>query len=374
MVTSSPAESSTLVFFVPGIMGSSLIIRQNPSSDHDKEIWGEDLLCNIRTLREKPGLLAIQENKPVDAVKVIERFNNFTADWANIYGSLFDFLITPTGEKGLGLISENLGSSKHPEPNFFPFAYDWRKDNQESANFLADFIKEKDKNGDRRLRFIVHSMGGIVTRLMLLDNPDIAQRTDLLFQIASPLLGSAKAYSILKQGLKFNDNFILDWVYNMLQPSKKRAEFCQSIMTFPSIYQLLPPPEIKSLCDRNGKLYSALDDSIWPTNVREYLENARNVHQRLKQSQYLDQNQINIRCVYSMSHLTPTLYLVEPMANFNVITQVPSNMYGDNTVTFESAIAYSISSPENQIDSNPCDHMGLCRNETVYNILRMEFN
>ncbi|MEA5534564.1 lipase/acyltransferase domain-containing protein [Crocosphaera sp. XPORK-15E] len=346
-------------------MGSSLTIRNDPPQPWDKEIWGENLGININTISNNPSLLTIQDNKQVEAVKVIKRFKYIPKDLGNVYGSLCDFLVQPISEGGLGLQSD---------VNFFPFAYDWRKDNEESAKKLADFIKNKDQNGNSRFRFIVHSMGGIVTRLMLLDNPKIAERTELLFQIASPLLGSAKAYCTLKKRPEFNP--IFDLICQTLGNWDKVAQFRTSIMGFPSVYQLLPPPEIKSLCDRQGNLYSALDDSVWQKHFREYVQQARDVHQRLKQSQELN-TRIRTRCIGSGRYPTPKRYVIDPEQDFNLIMRlrrVPLSADGDDTVTFSSAIAYSVYEPENLIDTEPCKHMTICHNQEVYNMLKMEWN
>jgi hypothetical protein len=356
--------------------------NQNPSLRRDREIWGENLGINISILRQNPSLLAIQDHKIVDAVKVIERFNHIPQDWGNVYGSLGDFLTRTTAEGGLGLISE-----KHQNPNFFPFAYDWRQDNQESAIRLAEFIQDKDKSRDSRFRFIVHSMGGIVTRLMLLNNPDIVKRTDLLFQIASPLSGSVKAYYTLKKRPQFNP--IFDFLCQKLQNGDKVAQLRTAIMGFPSIYQLLPPPEIQCLFDRKGNLYSALEDSIWQGHFRNYVRTAREVHIQLRKSESLN-TQIRVRCIGSAKYPTPKRYLIDRLQDSNLIDheinlimrirdimglrRIPLSADGDDTVTFSSAIAYSVHKPENEIDSEPANHITICDNEQVHNLIKTEWN
>lgn len=46
--------------------------------------------------------------------------------------------------------------------NVQPFAYDWRRDLDESADVLAQFIRER--FGDRPVHLVAHSMGGLVSR------------------------------------------------------------------------------------------------------------------------------------------------------------------------------------------------------------------
>lgn len=95
------------------------------------------------------------------------------------------------------------------EDDFFPFAYNWLTDNQVTANKLAEFIREKDQTGNYLYCLIAHSMGGIVSRLMLANpnNRDLAEKTKLLFQIATPVRGSAKAYYALKRYPNFAPSF-----------------------------------------------------------------------------------------------------------------------------------------------------------------------
>jgi pimeloyl-ACP methyl ester carboxylesterase len=158
-----------------------------------------------------------------------------------------------TNRRGLNLVERE---------TFFPFAYDWRADNRSSADDLAHFIRSSPAINGKRLRFIAHSMGGIVARLLLHEHKDLQSRTDILFQIASPIGGSAAAFAALKG--KPELTFFLRLLL-FLNP-KCKTDLDKTIITFPSLYQLLPAPDktvIAKLSPSGISAGHACDLSIW---------------------------------------------------------------------------------------------------------------
>jgi pimeloyl-ACP methyl ester carboxylesterase len=85
------------------------------------------------------------------------------------------------------------------KPLLFVFAYDWRLDNAGSATELARLI---DCVGtiyqDRRVNIVTHSMGGLVARRYILDNPKHNVRK--LITVAAPWAGAPKALSVMESG------------------------------------------------------------------------------------------------------------------------------------------------------------------------------
>jgi len=228
------------------------------------------------------------------------------------------------------------------EDSFFPFAYNWLADNQITANKLAEFIREKDPNGDYRYCLIAHSMGGIVSRLMLANpnNRDLAEKTKLLFQIATPVRGSAKAYYALKRYPILHPVFDQGWQFR--QNPQHRADLSKALQSCYSLYQLLPSQEINSLYDEHGNFYASLDPNIWHEDQRKYVDAAIKVHQKLAN---FDQsisslNRLKIRCFFSDQHSTPLLYKVDSLTNYDLSEDKPKlSVFGDDTVTCASAIA-----------------------------------
>jgi hypothetical protein len=135
----------------------------------------------------------------------------------------------------------------------FQFAYDWRRDNVESARALADFIAEKRalvqreyarrygaENADVRFDIVAHSMGGLVTRWLLQygaqDLPEGgglpaptwegARFVDRVILVGTPNAGSAEALLELVNG----------WHVAPLLPFYPAA----LVGTVPATYQLLP--------------------------------------------------------------------------------------------------------------------------------------
>ena len=112
--------------------------------------------------------------------------------------------------------------------NFFPFPYDWRRDNRASALQLKAFIdrqlpKWRTHSGakDAKVILIAHSMGGLVSRYYL-EALGGWRACRLLLTIATPHRGSLDAVDTLANGIKFF-------------PSLTRVT-----RELTSIYQLLP--------------------------------------------------------------------------------------------------------------------------------------
>jgi hypothetical protein len=179
-------------------------------------------------------------------------------------------------DEALGLAGEVDYGDKHF--TCFQFAYDWRRDNIESARLLRDFILEKREyvraeymkhfgvdNPNIRFDIATHSMGGLVTRYFLMyggqDLPEDGSLPELTWEgaalvervilIGTPNAGSALAFRDLVQGTQ-------------LAPLLPR--YSPALLgTFPSLYQLLPRPRHKSvLWDRDpDRPVDILDPDVW---------------------------------------------------------------------------------------------------------------
>ena len=57
---------------------------------------------------------------------------------------------------------------------FYPFSYDWRRDNAETAATFAEFLADVSrKHGGAKAEVVSHSMGGLVTLAVLNDHPEL---------------------------------------------------------------------------------------------------------------------------------------------------------------------------------------------------------
>ncbi len=161
----------------------------------------------------------------------------------------------------------------------FQFAYDWRRDNVESAQQLAAFIAEKRAavqheyarrfgiaNADVRFDIVAHSMGGLVTRYFLRYGgqdlpadgalPELswegARSVERVILVGTPNAGSAEALLELVNG----------WQVAPLLPFYPAA----LVGTFPATYQLLPRSRHRAALwdgDPARPVEDLLDPALW---------------------------------------------------------------------------------------------------------------
>lgn len=147
------------IVFVPGIVGSVL-------SDSDGEIvWGN--LASLRGSRfERLNLLP--ENGEAERLVASDILRAiplvFGAFEIGLYGDLVEFLTGEEGRLASRAVSGQVGEYVEGE-TLFVFPYDWRRSNFANARALNDFIEDNIPSGEYDL--IAHSMGGLVTRIML---------------------------------------------------------------------------------------------------------------------------------------------------------------------------------------------------------------
>ncbi len=346
-------KQSTLSFFVPGIMGSTLLRTGigNYGQPIDDEVWGKDMHKNISYLGTNAAVLAASDIVPGEVLSEVVVRPCLTEV---VYGDLLDFCID---DKGLALKDKD---------NFYTFPYDWRADNRETAQKLASFIRYVDPNKDSSIRIIAHSMGGIVSRLMLLSETDIAERTSLLVQIASPIKGSANSYYSLKERPVFNHllDLLLIRIPQSVRPTR-RATLLSVLQGFPSIYQLLPPPEMMTIHNQMGDQYPALDINMWPTHLRDHVAAAIDVHQELAKPLIS-----TVKCVYSNKYKTDMSYVVDGQGN---IISKGQRVAGDGSVSCSSAIAYTNPAERYLNEGSNSKHIKLCSSDTLFTLLKEEF-
>ncbi|MEI9999530.1 MAG: alpha/beta fold hydrolase [Verrucomicrobiota bacterium] len=155
-----------------------------------------------------------------------------------------------------GLTEEQDAPGFHPytkEADFFTFAYDWRQDLATVTapaleKALEDYARiHAAKTGipapETKFVIIGHSMGGLVARTFLSENPQWAPRIAAMYLVGTPNLGSVKAIRTLvvgPGGLKENAINFPESLLNLL-PSNVDANLTKLVaITRPSIYELLP--------------------------------------------------------------------------------------------------------------------------------------
>jgi len=158
---------------------------------------------------------------------------------------------------------------------FYVFAYDWRRDNVETARELVrriDALKLKLNRPDLRFNVVAHSMGGLVARYAAMygdaDLPAVASAPqptwagagviNNIFMFGTPNEGSAEAFVTLLDGFSVTDG-LRRRVHLLNKLSREDA------LTAPSIYQLMPHGRQARFLDENLQLRGVdlYDPATW---------------------------------------------------------------------------------------------------------------
>jgi pimeloyl-ACP methyl ester carboxylesterase len=150
--------------------------------------------------------------------------------------------------------------------SYFVYAYDWRRDNVESARELIrriESLKNKLKARDLKFNVISHSMGGLIARYAAMyGDADIpagrpkpnwagGRHFDRIFLLGTPNEGSVSALDALLNGVDYIAGINLPWVQNLSR---------YDLFTLPSLYQLLP---------QEGS-FRAYDENLEPISLDIY--------------------------------------------------------------------------------------------------------
>lgn len=140
------------------------------------------------------------------------------------------------------------------------FPYQWRQDNQLTAQQLADTItRTKLDCGCPKVDLVAHSMGGLVARSYI-EGDGYRGDVGKLIEIATPNRGSPEAYYMWEGGEFYNDNTVASYLQNAVIQAVMRIEAAlKHYLSFidylrlrvPSVGQLLPD-------------YSYLTERIYP--------------------------------------------------------------------------------------------------------------
>lgn len=150
------------VIFIPGIMGSRLV-----NSDTGESVWVNIRRSKVDDLRlpmsaniaaNKDKLVA---NQIVEKIKILKFFPQIS-----VYEGGIQYLETQGYKRG-DWENPNLDGALGDRDTYYLFAYDWRRDNVESAEKLLrqiDALRKKLGKPDLKFDVVAHSMGGLVAR------------------------------------------------------------------------------------------------------------------------------------------------------------------------------------------------------------------
>jgi PKD repeat protein/pimeloyl-ACP methyl ester carboxylesterase len=242
---------------IPGVMGSRLKVDELINNDRWLSLFNAIFLAS----RMKDLILsAALTGKALEAYDVFDAVKSPTGSVISDSGlALLTHLQRQLGyrkyeikgQKSLYLDQEPNLDSLEKMPDLFVFPYDWRQNNADSAALLkkyAELIREYHPDGDK-VDIIAHSMGGLVARRFILENPD---RVDRLITICSPLLGATKAVAAKRLG-DFDDmalNLTIE------QPTMKRIArhnpALDQLMPSKALFDLGLRPVLESGWDANN--------------------------------------------------------------------------------------------------------------------------
>jgi pimeloyl-ACP methyl ester carboxylesterase len=246
------------IIIIPGVTGSELVNRTT-----GEKLW-PDLFPEDKEAMALPiSSTTLSENRDdVVASRVIEsaRLIKIMPE-IGVYGALLKALENQGGYRRGDIDAPQLDGDRD---TYYLFAYDWRRDNVESARKLAEKIaeiKQRTNRPDLRFDIIAHSMGGLIARYFAMygdadvlgdrqPRPDWrgAQSLRSLVLFATPNAGSMDALRSLIYG------------YSITEANKPRINPFKglgrvTIFTAPSVYQILPRRE-------SARFYDAKLDTI----------------------------------------------------------------------------------------------------------------
>ncbi|MDD4840052.1 MAG: hypothetical protein PHE93_05255 [Clostridia bacterium] len=142
------------------------------------------------------------------------------------------------------------------------FNYDWRLDNRDNADALETFINE---NGYEEITILAHSMGGDVASIYLAKSEENRKKVNCFTTYDTPYFGAVMALEVLENMEGMVDSVLetvagidivssyLDSLYPGCQPGFGMTQLRNVLMedfipllNIPSLYQLLPSPELLS--------------------------------------------------------------------------------------------------------------------------------
>jgi pimeloyl-ACP methyl ester carboxylesterase/tetratricopeptide (TPR) repeat protein len=159
-----------------------------------------------------------------------------------------------------------------------PFAYDWRRSILDAASELAGAVDERLQNCDRPVRIIAHSMGGLVTRGMIAQHPEVWERMRARQGSRVLMLGTPNSGSYSIPRLLANQHRMIKWLARA--DYRNNAYRLLAIMSeFPGVLELMPVTEDgrffkNSTWSQFTRILGREDDQPWQHPTSEALGRA----------------------------------------------------------------------------------------------------
>ena len=263
-----PLHADVLVF-VPAYEGSQLFDDNLEEANDPTCVWG-----NLNVFFCSKLYFSLRMPNPLEARTMR------SVGPVDIYGRFISTL-TKIQPQSPGFAPYTQGA------DFFVFNYDWRQDMILSAAALARALERYAAIHARctgipasQTRFIIvtHSMGGLVARTLLGEEPQWASRIAEMYLVGSPNTGSVKAIRTVVYGpdsLKGKATGFPGVLLNLLPTNVDQNVTKLTGITRPSLYELLPfgdPHWTSEVTGQDPRRMSADDllrasswEPYWPT-------------------------------------------------------------------------------------------------------------
>jgi pimeloyl-ACP methyl ester carboxylesterase len=251
------------VIVVPGILGSRLVNRKT-----GEVVWPTAFRSETDGLGLpiSPDLAANRDDLVPERIIETAKLLKYGPE-VYVYHELLKALRTYGGYRDGDW---NNPGADGDHDTLYIFAYDWRRDNVESARELIhkiEALKQKLHRPDLRFNIVAHSMGGLVARyaarygdadLPADDEAPVitwagARDINKIFMFGTPNEGSMDALATLLDGYSVNEG-----LRPHIRLFKKISR--EDLVTAPAIFQLLP----------HGGAARFLDANLAPLNVDLY--------------------------------------------------------------------------------------------------------
>jgi len=232
------------VVFLPGVMGSLLASIRGINSS----LW----ISPSVFLRGRANLLELNHDGTGDRYPQVE--------------------VVPVGIEQTNYVKLLLTLSK--ETDLYRFPYDWRRRIEHNADVLHGCIERwASEMPGRQFTLIGHSMGGLVAWAYMARHRRAAERrVRRLVMQGTPHLGVAGSVEVMAVGNR---------ITRFLASLNEGNDIRRLILSFPCLYQLLPPPrELFPSGHPYPVNWDVYDARAWPSgDIRQdYLDRGRKFH------------------------------------------------------------------------------------------------
>jgi pimeloyl-ACP methyl ester carboxylesterase len=278
-MTSSPLRAqpgalhADVLVFVPAYEGSQLFDDNLEGANDPACVWG-----NLNVFFCSKLYFSLRMPNPLEARTMR------SVGPVDIYGRFISTL-TRKSPDAPGFAPYTQGA------DFFVFDYDWRQDMSSTATLLGHALERyaaihATRTGipahETRFIIVTHSMGGLVARTLLGEQPQWAPRLAQMYLVGSPNTGSVKAIRTVVYGpdsLKANATGFPGALLNLLPTNVDQNVTKLTGITRPSLYELLPfgdPHWTSEVAGQSPRRMTADDlleasswEPYWPTAALE---------------------------------------------------------------------------------------------------------